>query len=301
MAFTLDDRPTLDVGTTDSPRWQRFAGGRRLAHVGYRRRLLRIALGTVGAALVGGTIALGDGRTAAETWSSAIATANEITRDATSTTESASRSVTSSWDTLASWARIDTPPRRQPPEAHAAGVATAASPTTIPSPAAAGEGLGRGLPVSSEELGKGLLSPTVTGRSGMSPIATAVPSATAAANGSPAAMPTTDARQPVGTPIVVVTSTPAAAIATATVARPTSVPATATVPRPTSVPATATAPRPAPTAAKPAGPVVHQVVVGDTLWGIASRYGSTVEAIMRANRLPDADSIVLGAKLVIPR
>ena len=293
MAFTLDDRPTLDVGTSASPRWQRFAGGRRLAYVGYRRRLLRIALGTVGAALVGGTLAVGDAHTAAETWSSAIATANEITRDATSTTETASRSITSSWDTLAAWARIDTPPRRQPPEAHAGGGATAASPTTVPSPAAAGDTVVKGLPTSGEESGKVHVAPTVTdrreieGRSGTNPTATAVP--IAAAPGSPAPSPTTGTRQPVGTPIVVVTSTPAAVIATAT------------VPRPTTVPATATAPRPAPTAAKPAGPVVHQVVVGDTLWGIASRYGSSVEAIVRANRLPDADSIVLGAKLVIPR
>jgi LysM repeat protein len=45
----------------------------------------------------------------------------------------------------------------------------------------------------------------------------------------------------------------------------------------------------------------YQVVAGDTIWGIAARFGSTVDAIIRANRLQDADSIVPGARLVIPR
>jgi LysM repeat protein len=101
--------------------------------------------------------------------------------------------------------------------------------------------------------------------------------------------PTAGVRQPAGTAIPVITSTTVVAIATAT------------VPRSAPVSATATIPRLAPTAVKPATSVAYQVVAGDTLWGIATRYGSSVDAIVSANRLVDADSIVPGARLVIPR
>ena len=71
-------------------------------------------------------------------------------------------------------------------------------------------------------------------------------------------------------------------------------------------PATTPTPDPAPEAHAASDPPAgmeryHQVGYGDTLWGIATRYGTSVEAIMRANRLPDADSIIPGARLVIPR
>ena len=81
MAFTLDDRSPLDVAAGTSPRWQRFAGGRRLTHVGYRWRVIRFAFGTTGAALLGAAILFGDGRTTAETWSFARATAHRVTQD----------------------------------------------------------------------------------------------------------------------------------------------------------------------------------------------------------------------------
>lgn len=44
----------------------------------------------------------------------------------------------------------------------------------------------------------------------------------------------------------------------------------------------------------------HVVQPGDTLWALASRYGVSVEAIARANTLPDVDRLRLGQRLTIP-
>jgi N-acetylmuramoyl-L-alanine amidase len=48
------------------------------------------------------------------------------------------------------------------------------------------------------------------------------------------------------------------------------------------------------------GPRHHTVVRGDTLSGIASRYGVAQATIARANRLPSSNIVMLGATLVIP-
>lgn len=53
-------------------------------------------------------------------------------------------------------------------------------------------------------------------------------------------------------------------------------------------------PDPAPT------PLVHVVVRGDTIWELARRYGSSVEAIMEANGLSSASRLSVGQQLVIP-
>jgi soluble lytic murein transglycosylase-like protein len=45
---------------------------------------------------------------------------------------------------------------------------------------------------------------------------------------------------------------------------------------------------------------VYRVREGDTLAGIAARYGSTVSKLARANRLRSPNLIVVGARLVIP-
>ena len=50
----------------------------------------------------------------------------------------------------------------------------------------------------------------------------------------------------------------------------------------------------------PASPAEHVVGPGDTLYSLARRYGTTVDAIRAANRLPD-DAIALGRTLLIPR
>lgn len=44
----------------------------------------------------------------------------------------------------------------------------------------------------------------------------------------------------------------------------------------------------------------HVVQPGDTLWTLAARYGVSVDAIARANALPDVDRLRLGQQLTIP-
>lgn len=78
--------------------------------------------------------------------------------------------------------------------------------------------------------------------------------------------------------------------------------ATETPPPPSATPAPASpAPTPAPTAAPTQVPQQAYVVQeGDTLHDIAQRFGTTVDAIQRANGLADSDLIVVGQRLVIP-
>ena len=46
-------------------------------------------------------------------------------------------------------------------------------------------------------------------------------------------------------------------------------------------------------------PAVHIVGWGDTLYSIAARYGTTVNALMQANGLRNADFIYIGQRLAI--
>jgi putative chitinase len=55
-----------------------------------------------------------------------------------------------------------------------------------------------------------------------------------------------------------------------------------------------------PTEPSPAS-VSHTVVWGDTLFGLAQRYGTTVDAIVRVNNLPNENYIRVGQVLQIPR
>jgi len=82
------------------------------------------------------------------------------------------------------------------------------------------------------------------------------------------------------------------------VATPTPTP-TGTPPTPTATttPVTVT-PSPTPTPVPAGFPYV--VRWGDTLWGIALRFGTTVEAIVRANNIADPDYILAGQTLIIP-
>lgn len=50
----------------------------------------------------------------------------------------------------------------------------------------------------------------------------------------------------------------------------------------------------------PSGPIVHVVAPGETLSGIAMRYGTTVAAIAAANNIPNPNWIYVGQRLVIP-
>ncbi|MFN8379022.1 MAG: LysM peptidoglycan-binding domain-containing protein [Anaerolineae bacterium] len=73
-------------------------------------------------------------------------------------------------------------------------------------------------------------------------------------------------------------------------AQPTSVP-------PTPIPPTSAPPTPAPTAA----PVTTYVVrPGDTLFGIALRFNTTVSALQRANNISNPNLIYVGQRLIIP-
>ena len=71
-----------------------------------------------------------------------------------------------------------------------------------------------------------------------------------------------------------------------------------------------TASTPAPETAAPetaapetaaAGSVTHSVVGGDTLWGIARRYGVELEALLAANPgIKNPNLIYVGQKVVVP-
>jgi LysM repeat protein len=83
---------------------------------------------------------------------------------------------------------------------------------------------------------------------------------------------------------------------------PTAVPADATAIPPTEVPPTAIPPTsaPAPTTAPGSGTTTYTVQRGDTLYSIARRYGSTVEAIAAANSIANPSLIRVGQTLTIP-
>jgi len=78
---------------------------------------------------------------------------------------------------------------------------------------------------------------------------------------------------------------------------PTNVPIAA--PSPTVTPVTVPSPSPSPTLPPQTQDVVHIVIHGDTLYSIASRYDTTVTAIMVANGL-DSSAINVGQALRIP-
>ncbi len=78
---------------------------------------------------------------------------------------------------------------------------------------------------------------------------------------------------------------------------PTPVPPAVPTRLPTPTPVPPAAPAPAPTA--PAGGTTYVVQAGDTLFSIAVRFGTTVEAIRQANNLT-GDTIYVGQTLVIP-
>ncbi len=105
---------------------------------------------------------------------------------------------------------------------------------------------------------------------------------------------------PPGTPAVVPTGATVIAVGpTPTYEMPTltPVPAASATPAPTTSPAPPTA-TPAPTATPV--PVQHVVQWGDTVYSLARRYGTTVEAIAQANNLPPNYLIKVGQVLIIP-
>jgi LysM repeat protein len=129
-----------------------------------------------------------------------------------------------------------------------------------------------------------------------------------AASDGPEAQPTGVVIAPIldsATPVPEGGVTAAAQEAAAPAVVATTVVAPMVAPRPTPAPATplraiAPAPSAAP-AATAAAPVVHVVESGETLYAIATRFDTTVAAIVRANKLADPDHIAVGDRLTIPR
>jgi LysM repeat protein len=54
-----------------------------------------------------------------------------------------------------------------------------------------------------------------------------------------------------------------------------------------------------PTSGGQGNPVVHVVQSGDTLWKIARKYGTTIDAIVKANNLDPNKYLAVGQKLII--
>jgi len=74
------------------------------------------------------------------------------------------------------------------------------------------------------------------------------------------------------------------------------IPNSGSTPNPTTTPAPTETFVPGPTP----GTVLHVVQSGDTLLGIALKYGVSLTVIQKANDIPDAESIKVGQQLVIP-
>jgi LysM repeat protein len=55
-----------------------------------------------------------------------------------------------------------------------------------------------------------------------------------------------------------------------------------------------------PPSAPPMPTIEYEVQAGDTLWDIATRFGTTVEALVRLNRLQNASLIFYGSTLNVP-
>jgi membrane-bound lytic murein transglycosylase D len=79
--------------------------------------------------------------------------------------------------------------------------------------------------------------------------------------------------------------------------QPTAAPAA----QPTQPPATPVPPTPQPAATARPGQREHTVQSGDTLFALAGRYNTTVEALVAANNLRSRDAtLAVGQKLIIP-
>ncbi len=106
--------------------------------------------------------------------------------------------------------------------------------------------------------------------------------------------PGTPAVVPTGATVIAVGPTPTYEMPTLT---PSPAPGATATPVPTAVPIPPTA-TPAPTATPV--PIQHVVQWGDTVYSLARRYGTTVEAIAQANNLPPNYLIKVGQVLTIP-
>jgi LysM repeat protein len=147
------------------------------------------------------------------------------------------------------------------------------------------------VPVSTEQA-TGQVAPTsvemlthTPGPSG-TPLATHIPTAT------PTPSPTST---PTWTPTQTRSPTPTSSTTPTSSFTPTATSIPTTLPSPTATPTETFTPAPSATAT----PFVHIVASGDTLYDIAARYGTTVQAIMEANGLTST-RLSVGQQLIIP-
>ena len=277
MVLTLDPNPALDVRLDTPPRWGRVQGGRALAHVNYRRRLVRALGGTVGAALVTAAIVFGDGRDLYGGLPRVNDLGNEASRIAASSIRSVGDVVLSTWDDARAWAFVTGRTARSAEATGRLGSSTASGARAAAPADALPAVVAPGLRTSEVDVG----TATPTSRVASTPaVPTSAPStlilpATPQITATAASSAGVIGRTPNSTPLAMVTSTPSTARSDVT--------------------------RPVATAIRALGPVTYQIVDGDTLWGIAIRFDTSVDAIIRANRLLDADAISPGGRLVIPR
>ena len=106
--------------------------------------------------------------------------------------------------------------------------------------------------------------------------------------------------EPSSTPEPTETPTPTATATEAPTATPTSTPTDTPLPTPTPTEVQVQSTEGATESEEFPDTVVHIVVADDTVSGLALQYGSTVEAIRRANDLDAAALIVVGQRLIIP-
>jgi LysM repeat protein len=71
-------------------------------------------------------------------------------------------------------------------------------------------------------------------------------------------------------------------------------------PIPTTTPEVTIAEVVTPTTLPPAAPRVYVVAAGDTLSGIAERFGTTAAAIIELNDMDDPDNLSIGDELLVP-
>ena len=79
------------------------------------------------------------------------------------------------------------------------------------------------------------------------------------------------------------------------------VPAPVPNPPPVTSPVTPPIVSPQPVPAAPTGPITYVIAPGDNLYSIASRFHTTLDAIVRLNNITNPDLIYPGQVLVIPQ
>ena len=141
-----------------------------------------------------------------------------------------------------------------------------------------------------------------------SPTVTRTPGATY----TPTARPTTTMTPPPARVPSLITTTPAAVLVTVTsisgsmaptpeVATPTGIAAArpTLAPPPAATAVSTQAPTSTPTAATSSA-VIHVVQANETVWGIAQKYGVTVDEVLAANQMDRQSVLQIGQKLTIP-